>query len=106
MWPRVKGFDCGAVGQTARRLATGAPGGLPTRRRLPACPTQGPVHAVAGTSVLVSRPLTDVLILPTVRTTARPDSPSGEAPRSPLNGTARGAVWEARRNGPLRRRCG
>src|ERR1035437_7552733 len=32
-------FDCGADCQSARRLLTGAPGGLPTRRRLPACPT-------------------------------------------------------------------
>jgi Flp pilus assembly protein TadD len=30
---------CGAAWQAARRLFTGAPGGLPTRRRLPACTT-------------------------------------------------------------------
>ena len=29
----------GAAWQTARRLATGATGGLPTRRRMPSCPT-------------------------------------------------------------------
>jgi hypothetical protein len=30
---------CGATWQAARRLPTGAPGGLPTRRRIPSCPT-------------------------------------------------------------------
>src|ERR1035441_7963400 len=31
---------CGAAWQAARRLLTGTSGGLPTRRRLPACPTR------------------------------------------------------------------
>src|ERR1035437_2772 len=39
-------FTCGAACQAARRLPTGAPGGLPTRRRLPACPTIGRKGAV------------------------------------------------------------
>src|ERR1039458_8685819 len=42
--PKIASFkECtgcsGAACQAARRLATGAPGGLPTRRRIPSCPT-------------------------------------------------------------------
>src|ERR1039457_5514190 len=35
----IAGGACGAAWQAARRLITGATGGLPTRRRLPTCPT-------------------------------------------------------------------
>src|ERR1019366_411056 len=35
----ASGLNCGAAWQAARRLFTGATGGLPTRRRLTTCPT-------------------------------------------------------------------
>src|ERR1022692_1374406 len=38
---------CGAACQAARRLSTGAPGGLPTRRRIPSCPTPSCLFGIA-----------------------------------------------------------
>src|ERR1022692_719 len=69
-------FDCGAACQAARRLATGAPGGLPTRRRLPACPTMVP-NSYQGTGasmpVLTVSPSEDVAsIVPRKGSRSRP----------------------------------
>src|ERR1035437_7248303 len=58
--PKIASFkECtgcsGAACQAARRLATGAPGGLPTRRRIPSCPTwKQHLHSVTDLETLVA----------------------------------------------------